>query len=91
MKKPVSSLSLFAGLDEAQLPSYQTAAETLERKNGAGWRLLYWTAMRGAFIALPVKVAGATWKQALVGAGLASGLISLFVLARLQMQKDEEE
>lgn len=83
-RRSLAALSHFA----ADLPSYQSAADYLENKNGAGWRLVGWTLARGAFIALPVKVAGATWKQSLVGAGLATGLISLFVLCRLEGAKE---
>lgn len=68
---------------DAKLPSYQTAADYMEQKNGAGIRLVGWSLGRAALIAVPVRVAGATWKQAIWGGLLASALISSFVLLRL--------
>lgn len=73
---------------DARLPSYRSAADYLEAKNGAGIRLACWTVARAGLIAVPVRVAGATWKQALFGASLASGLISLLVLARIENEVD---
>ena len=65
------------------LPTYQSVANFLEKKNGSGIRLLGWTLLRTALIAPPFILVGVHWKKALAGAALASGLISLFTLLRI--------
>lgn len=67
----------------ARLPTYKTAAEVLERDKGAGVRLLGWTVARTILIGPPMMLVGVPAKQAFLGAGLASSMISLFTLLRL--------
>lgn len=68
---------------EAALPTYRTAARTLEQKKGAGLQLAGWTILRTIMIAPPMMVVGVDTKTAFLGAGLASILISTFTLVRL--------
>lgn len=72
-----------SGLGQASLPTYHTAADVLEKKNGSGLRLFGWTIARTIMIAPPFIVVGVPWKKALLGAGLASALISIFTLVRI--------
>lgn len=72
------------GDQRAALPTYQTVADVLEKKNGSGWRLAGWTVARTLMIAPPMMVAGVPAKQALLGSALASAMISLFTLARIE-------
>lgn len=72
------------GEQRAALPTYQTVADVLEKKNGSGWRLAGWTVARTLMIAPPMMVAGVPAKQAFVGAALASAMISIFTLARIE-------
>jgi len=65
------------------LPSYQTAADVLEKKNGSGIRLIGWTFARTALIFPPMLVVGVNWKRALAGSLIASSLISVFTLVRI--------
>lgn len=65
------------------LPTYKSAASFLERKNGAGLKLLGWTFARTLMIAPPMMLVGVSAKRAWGGALLASGLISLFAVLRL--------
>lgn len=65
------------------LPSYQTAARVLEGDKGSGWRLAGWTLARTLLIAPPMMLMGVDAKRAFLGAGLASGLMSVFVLLRI--------
>jgi hypothetical protein len=65
------------------LPTYLSAAETLERKNGSGLRLAGWTVARMIMIGPPMMMVGVPAKQAFLGAGIASGLISVFTLLRI--------
>lgn len=66
------------------LPTYKTVADYLEKKNGAGIRLFGWTIARSFLIAPPMMLVGVPPKKAFLGAFLASGLISLFTLMRIQ-------
>jgi hypothetical protein len=66
-----------------QLPTYLSAAETLERKNGSGLRLAGWTLARTLMIAPPMMIVGIPVKQAFLGATLASMMISTFTLLRI--------
>lgn len=68
---------------EASLPTYRTAARVLEGDKGSGTRLAGWTVARTLLIAPPMMVFGVPAKQAFLGAGLASGLISVFTLLRI--------
>lgn len=68
---------------QAALPTYRTAAAVLEGHTGSGLRLAGWTVARTIMIAPPFMVVGVPFGQALKGAMLASGLISLFTLVRL--------
>lgn len=68
----------------AALPTYATVADVLEKKNGSGWRLAGWTVARTLMIAPPMMVAGVPAKQAFAGAALASAMISLFTLVRIE-------
>lgn len=68
---------------QANLPTYRTAAAVLERKTGSGVKLLGWTVARTVLIAPPMQLVGIPAKQAWLGAGLASGLISMLTLLRI--------
>lgn len=70
-------------LKKPALPTYQTVAAVLEAKNGSGVRLAGWTVARMLMIAPPMMAVGVKPKQALLGAFLSSGLISLFTLLRI--------
>jgi hypothetical protein len=70
-------------LRQAPIPTYRTSADVLSRKNGSGWRLVGWTVARTLLIAPPMLVVGVPGKQAWLGAGLASGLISTLALLRI--------
>lgn len=65
------------------IPTYQSAARFLERKNGSGLKLLGWTALRTVMIAPPMMLVGVPAKRAFGGALLASALISVFAVLRL--------
>lgn len=65
------------------LPTYESVAAFLERKNGAGARLAMWTIARTLLIAPPMMLVGVKPKQAFLGALLASGLISALTLLRI--------
>lgn len=68
---------------EASLPTYKTAASVLEKDKGSGVRLLGWTVARTILIGPPMMLVGIPARQAFLGAGLASGLISIFTLLRI--------
>lgn len=65
------------------LPTYRTAADVLEKKNGSGIRLAGWTVARTFLIFPPFLLIGVPWKKALLGAAGASLLISFFTLIRI--------
>lgn len=71
------------------LPTYKTVANFLEKKNGSGIRLFGWTIARSFLIAPPMMVVGVPPKKAFLGAFLASGLISLFTLLRIQSASEQ--
>ena len=71
-------------LGEAQLPTYQTAAAVLEKKNGSGWALVGWTLARTLLIAPPMIAVGVKPAKAIYGSLLASGLISVLTLCRVE-------
>lgn len=68
---------------KAALPTYATVADALEKKNGAGVRLLGWTVARTLLIAPPMMMVGVKPGKAFGGAAIASGLISVFTLLRI--------
>ncbi len=68
---------------QAPIPTYHASANVLARKNGSGWKLVGWTVARTLLIAPPMLVVGVPGKQAWLGAGLASGLISTLALLRI--------
>jgi hypothetical protein len=70
-------------LRQAPIPTYRTSADVLARKNGSGWRLAGWTLARTLLIAPPMLLVGVPQKQAWLGAGLSSGLISTLALLRI--------
>jgi len=70
-------------LREAPIPTYRTSADVLARKNGSGWRLAGWTLARTLLIAPPMLLVGVPQKQAWIGAGLSSALISTLALLRI--------
>ena len=78
----------------ASLPTYQTVAALLEHQNGSGVRLALWTVARTMLIAPPMMAVGVSPKKAFAGAGLASGLISIFTILRIYnaqfMEKQSE-
>lgn len=65
------------------LPTYKTAAQVLNRDDGAALRMLGWTVARTIMIAPPMLVVGVPAKTAFVGAAMASSLISVFTLMRI--------
>ncbi len=71
----------------AALPSYASAAALLERKNGAGVRLVGWTVARAALIASGMLVVGVPARKALIGSLLSSSLISLLTVVRIHSAK----
>lgn len=73
------------------LPTYQTIANVLEKKNGSGIRLVGWTFARTLMIAPPFLAIGIPVKKAFAGAGLASILISVFTLLRIYDANAEAE
>jgi hypothetical protein len=68
---------------EANLPTYRTAARVLEGQTGSGLKLVGWTFARMALIAPPMMVVGVPTRQAFLGAGIASALISSLTLLRI--------
>ena len=50
--------------DKASLPTYQTIADVLEKKNGSGIRLVGWTVLRSLLIAPPMLLVGVPAKKA---------------------------
>lgn len=73
-----------AGIGETpQLPTYRTIAAVLEKKTGAGLRLLGWTMARTLLIAPFMRLVGVPWGKAFAGAGLASCAISTLALIRV--------
>lgn len=69
------------------LPTYRTAADVLEKKNGSGLRLVGWTLARTVLIAPPMQLVGVDGKRAWGGGLIASSLISLFTLLRIYNAK----
>lgn len=69
--------------ETASLPTYRTAARVLEQDKGSGARLIGWTVARTILIAPPMMLVGVPARQAFIGAGLASILISTFTLLRI--------
>lgn len=65
------------------IPTYHASANVLSRQNGSGWKLVGWTVARTLLIAPPMLVVGVDAKQAWLGAGLASSLISALALLRI--------
>lgn len=68
---------------QPSLPTYRTAADVLEKKNGSGWRLAGWTVARTVLILPPFLLVGVPAKKAIMGALGASLLISFFTLIRI--------
>jgi len=68
---------------EAVLPTYRTSAAVLEGQNGSGLRLAGWTVARMVMIVPPLLAVGIDSRRALIGAGLASVMISGFTLLRI--------
>lgn len=71
------------GLAAPALPTYRTAADVLEKKNGSGLRLVGWTVARTVMIAPPMMLVGVPWKKAVLGAFAASIFISMFTVLRI--------
>jgi hypothetical protein len=76
---------------KAALPTYSTVADVLEKKNGSGIRLFWWSVARVALIAPPFMLVGVPMKQAFGGAAIASGLISVLTLARIADARNQME
>jgi hypothetical protein len=70
-------------IGQANLPTYATVADVLEKKNGSGLRLAGWTIARMIMIAPPMMLVGVPAAIAFKGAALSSGLISLFTMIRI--------
>lgn len=73
------------------LPTYQTVADVLEKKNGSGVRLVGWTMARTFMIMPGLLAVGVTPKKAFFGSLISSGLISVFTLIRIYNAGFEEE
>lgn len=69
------------------LPTYQNAAALLERKNGAGLRLVGWTVARSALIAVGMFAAGVKPGKAIAGSLLASALITTAAVCMLERER----
>ncbi len=67
----------------ASLPTYQTIADVLEKKNGSGLRLAGWTVARTFMIMPGMLAVGISPKKAFLGSLLSSSLISVFALVRI--------
>ena len=65
-------------------PTYRTVADVLEKQNGSGLGLCWWTFARMGMIFPGLLLTGIQWRRALVGAGIASATISLFTLYRVK-------
>lgn len=70
-------------IGQANLPTYATVADVLEKKNGSGLRLAGWTIARMIMIAPPMMLVGVPAAVAFKGAAISSGLISLFTMIRI--------
>jgi len=68
------------------LPTYRSAAAALERRNGAGLRLVGWTAARAALIAAGMLVVGVEPGKAAAGSVVASVLISTLAVCALSRE-----
>lgn len=68
---------------KASLPTYHTIADVLEKRTGAGIKLVGWTAARAVLIGVPMLLVKVEPKKAIAGSLLASGFISLFALVRI--------
>lgn len=76
-------LAQAAAEGKPQLPTYQTIADVLERKNGSGIRLVGWTIAR-CFLIMPGMLAvGVSPKKAFIGSLLSSSIISVLTLVRI--------
>lgn len=67
----------------SSIPTYATAADVLSRKTGSGVRMAGWTVARTLLIAPPMMLVGVPAKQAWLGAGAASALITVFAILRI--------
>lgn len=67
------------------MPTYLSAAETLERKTGSGWKLAGWTLLRMLLIAPPILLITPreAHRRVWVGAAMSSALISTLALLRI--------
>lgn len=75
----------------ASLPTYHTAADVLEKKNGSGLRLAGWTVARSFLIIPPFLAVGVEPKKAVAGGAIASVMISVFTLMRIYNAGFEQE
>lgn len=66
------------------LPTYATAADLLERKNGSGARLVGWTIARAALISMGMLAVGVKPRHAVMGSLLSSGAISVLTYYRIK-------
>jgi hypothetical protein len=80
---PSGACSDANGTKTPALPTYNTVADVLEKKNGSGIRLIGWTVARTVMIAPFMLAVGVPWRKALLGSLIASGAISLFTLLRI--------
>lgn len=74
---------LFGNIGDPHVPTYRAAASFLEKEKGSGIALIGWTVARTIMIAPPMMLVGVPIKQAFLGAGIASGLISIFAALRI--------
>lgn len=74
---------LFGSISDPHVPTYRAAASFLEKEKGSGVALIGWTIARTIMIAPPMMLVGVPIKQAFLGAGLSSILISIFAALRI--------
>lgn len=75
------------GLSAPALPTYATIADVLEKKNGSGLRLLWWSIARAVLIAVPFKLVAyrrVSWGDAFLGGAAASAAISGLTILRIR-------
>ena len=75
------------GQNEPILPTYQSAAAALEKKNGAGLRLVGWTLARATLIAGGMLIVGVRLDKAVAGAVVASALVTTLAVCALAQER----
>lgn len=70
----------YEAVGQAKTPTYATVAEVLEQKNGSGWRLLGWTALRAALILPGFLLMDVPPRKAVLGSLASSVMITSLAL-----------